>query len=82
MTNNNLSFGDHEKAVTFLKLRLKVLGFFDDKEITDCFDDETKEAVKAFQQSQNLVIDGIVGIQTQLKLKELIIAKNETNRIE
>jgi peptidoglycan hydrolase-like protein with peptidoglycan-binding domain len=75
-TINNLFYGDYGKSVIFLKLRLKVLGFFDG-EITDCFDDETKEAVISFQQSQNLLVDGIVGHQTQLKLKELIIAKNE-----
>jgi peptidoglycan hydrolase-like protein with peptidoglycan-binding domain len=69
-------YGDRGKFVIFLKLRLKVLGFFDG-EITDYFDDETKEAVISFQQSQNLLVDGIVGQQTQSKLKQLIIAKNE-----
>ncbi len=58
-----LSLGSSGPAVFDLQTRLKAAGF-DPGPIDGIFGPRTQAAVIAFQQSKNLTVDGIVGVQT------------------
>ncbi len=62
MDNLQLSMSGQE--VTLLQQRLKSYGFYSG-EINGVFDQATEEAVKAFQEEEGLVADGILGLATQ-----------------
>ncbi|MEB3231050.1 MAG: peptidoglycan-binding protein [Leptolyngbyaceae bacterium] len=64
-----LTLGDSGTAVTNLQTKLKDLGFFPtDVAASGYYGPITVDAVRAFQQSQNLTADGIAGPATQTAL--------------
>lgn len=71
ITNNNFTIGTKGEIVKWLQSRLIELGF-------DCgphgmdgsFGPDTLDAVKKFQQSKGIKVDGIVGLNTTIKLLE------------
>ncbi len=62
--------GDSGDAVTELQTMLKSLGYYYG-DITGNFGDLTRKAVRAFQDKQNLTVDGIAGPSTMNKLRSL-----------
>jgi peptidoglycan hydrolase-like protein with peptidoglycan-binding domain len=59
----NLEMGASGKDVERLQERLREFGFYDG-EITGEFDEETRNAVKRFQEEEGLAADGFVGLMT------------------
>lgn len=59
--------GDYGGPVVWLQAGLKTLGFYAGG-LTGVFDDETEEAVRGFQQENDLLLDGVVGPKTRLVL--------------
>lgn len=70
----NLRTGSSGGEVRRLQERLKEFGFYE-AEINGYFDEETRAAVKAFQDARGLAADGIVALIT---LHELDLLKSET----
>ncbi len=70
-----LQFGDRGLQIQVLQYYLAIITYFDDRipqvYINGVFDEDTLEAVKAFQTIYGLTSDGIVGKQTWLKLREI-----------
>ena len=62
-----LRLGDNGPEVVNLQQRLQQLGYFD-RRPTGFFREITREAVVKFQQSQGLIVDGVVGPQTEAVL--------------
>ncbi|MBR5287271.1 MAG: peptidoglycan-binding protein [Clostridia bacterium] len=62
--------GDSGTAVTELQTMLKKLGYYYG-DITGNFGDLTRKAVRAFQDKENLTVDGIAGSATMNKLRKL-----------
>lgn len=61
--------GDHSERVADVQYRLRALGFHIDDE-TGSFDRSTTQAVRAFQQSRSILVDGLVGPNTWSELVE------------
>lgn len=59
----NLSLGMSGENIIKLQTRLSEFGFYYD-ELTGNFDQSTEVAVRAFQDSEGLAADGVVGIIT------------------
>ena len=59
--------GDTSDYVFVLHMHLRELGFLD-VPFSNTYDDATVEAVKAFQESQGLLTDGVCGLATMEKL--------------
>lgn len=67
--NAVLTLGDSGTAIANLQTRLKDLGFFPaEVNVSGYYGPITAEAVKAFQRSQSLAVDGIAGPATQTAL--------------
>lgn len=64
-----IRFGDHNERVGDVQSRLRTLGYRID-EPTGYFGGETKQAVRAFQQDRDILVDGIVGPHTWEELVE------------
>ncbi len=62
--------GSSGTAVTELQTMLKKLGYYYG-DITGNFGDLTRKAVRAFQDKENLTVDGIAGTATMNKLRKL-----------
>ncbi|MBR5224671.1 MAG: peptidoglycan-binding protein [Clostridia bacterium] len=62
--------GDSGTAVTELQTMLKKLGYYYG-DITGNFGDLTRKAVRAFQDKEDLTVDGIAGAATMNKLRKL-----------
>ncbi|RSL31838.1 endopeptidase SpoIID/LytB [Salibacterium salarium] len=60
--------GDKGSEVSLLQRQLKDIGFYN-KDVTGVFGPMTEEAVRKFQQRNQLVIDGLAGPKTLNKLK-------------
>ena len=60
-----LQIGSTGDAVTTLQKRLSELGYLKDTQITGVYDTNTKKAVEAFQEDNDLTEDGIAGSLTQ-----------------
>ncbi|MBQ7455599.1 MAG: SH3 domain-containing protein, partial [Clostridia bacterium] len=60
-----LQLGSTGEAVTKLQTRLKELGYLTAANITGTYDTATRDAVKAFQSTNKLTVDGIAGSLTQ-----------------
>ncbi|MFZ4453336.1 peptidoglycan-binding protein [Salibacterium aidingense] len=58
-----LSEGDEGEAVEYLQENLSNLGFYEN-DIDGNFESNTHDAVVEFQQSQNILVDGLAGPQT------------------
>jgi peptidoglycan hydrolase-like protein with peptidoglycan-binding domain len=59
----NLLFGSAGDDVRRLQERLKEFGFYE-AEINGYFDENTEAGVRAFQNSEGLAADGLVGLMT------------------
>lgn len=62
-----LRAGDYGNRVVWLQSGLRTLGLYPG-EATGIYDDATEEAVRKFQQENNLLLDGVVGPRTRLVL--------------
>lgn len=61
--------GDRGDNVSALQQKLKDLEYYDYSKITGYFGPITTDAVKKFQRSNNLAVDGIVGVKTKAALE-------------
>jgi len=59
--------GDRGGPTVWIQAGLQTLGFYFG-DLTGVFDDATEEAVRKFQQENNLLLDGVVGPKTRLVL--------------
>jgi len=66
-----LERGDQGPSVRNLQEHLQKIGFFR-AEITGVYDFYTEDAVRRFQQAHGLSVDGVVGVETKLKLQNRI----------
>lgn len=67
-TPPNLSLGSVDPFVSQLQRDLSAKGYLDATAVNGIFDEATEEAVKKFQQDNDLTVDGVVGPQTGQKL--------------
>ncbi|MCD8511334.1 MAG: L,D-transpeptidase family protein [Bacillus sp. (in: Bacteria)] len=75
-TSHNLQLGTEGEAVMNIQKQLKDLGY--SIKITGQFDEQTKKAVRQFQQDHGLTADGIVGSKTKEALKNPPVKKVPT----
>jgi peptidoglycan hydrolase-like protein with peptidoglycan-binding domain len=66
--SSKLAVGDHGADVECLESHLVAAGLFTGASPDQTFDAATEAAVEAFQQQQQLVVDGVVGPQTARQL--------------
>lgn len=71
---SGIRFGDEGQEVLKLQENLKILGYYNAKTDGD-FGPKTLFAVKKFQEENDLSVDGIAGINTMLKITELLRKK-------
>ncbi|MGN7285198.1 peptidoglycan-binding protein [Shouchella rhizosphaerae] len=64
MSDRTLSQGDSGEQVEQLQLLLTDNGVFDKEDINGTFGNSTASAIKEFQASEDLLVDGIAGLQT------------------
>ncbi|MFB4259596.1 peptidoglycan binding domain-containing protein [Niallia circulans] len=64
MSDRTLSQGDSGEQVEQLQLLLTDNGVFDKEDINGTFGNSTTSAIKEFQASEDLLVDGIAGLQT------------------
>ena len=71
--------GDRGEQVTLIQQRLKDLGY--KVKVTGKYDETTVQAVKAFQDNNNVLSDGVVGIKTLSKMygKKIVVGENWQN---
>lgn len=67
-TYRTLSFGSSGEDVTRLQQELSRTGYLQSAYVTGVYNQQTVEAVKAFQRANGLVVDGAAGNATQHKL--------------
>ena len=60
-----LRFGDEDPRIGIIQLKLSVLGYLPPNSDTGVFDSATNSAVLAFQGDYGLIVDGIIGPQTE-----------------
>ncbi len=72
-THQTLRVGDTNETVIELQNKLKTLGYFHQR-ATGTFCEETRWAVKQFQENNNLSIDGVVGKKTWQVLDSLFMS--------
>ena len=63
-----MSFGNQGEKVRLLQEKLSYLGFLDAELVTGRFGDATVEAVRAYQETNGLRVNGIANMNTQLRL--------------
>ncbi|MDB9447376.1 peptidoglycan-binding domain-containing protein [Anabaena sp. CS-542/02] len=66
-----LQRGDQGPSVANLQRQLQQAGFYREQ-ITQVYDFSTEDAVRRFQASQSLVVDGVLGVETRQKLETLL----------
>ncbi|MEA5592978.1 peptidoglycan-binding protein [Rivularia sp. UHCC 0363] len=74
----NLKPGDKNRYVTYLQTRLRDWGYFTSN-ANGNYSSETAEAVKRFQQDNQLIADGVVGPQTWQRIE---IPRNSRNKCD
>jgi peptidoglycan hydrolase-like protein with peptidoglycan-binding domain len=57
-------FGDQNKDIIYIQKALDELGFFSNSEYTEYFGYKTEQAVRDFQEANNMDVDGVVGKET------------------
>lgn len=72
INSNFLMLGDHSSEVKTLKTNLKDLGYETISQTSGLFDEATDRAVRKFQQSERLSVDGIVGPITQERIAAVV----------
>jgi len=78
----SLKYGSKGTAVKEIQTRLKELGYYSG-DINGNYLLSTKDAVKTFQASNKLVVDGICGAKTKLKLfSKNCLAANDVNLVK
>ncbi len=65
---NGLSIGDSGDSISRIQEMLSKLGYLSSANITGYYGSVTESAVKLFQQTNNLSVDGSVGAQTMTRL--------------
>ncbi|TJX14300.1 peptidase [Tissierella creatinini] len=73
--NRQLKLEDKGSDVKQLQEALKGLGFLTIDNTTEYFGTQTQEALKAFQQSQELIPDGIAGLRTFESINRVLAGK-------
>nr|WP_281163397.1 peptidoglycan-binding protein [Marinococcus halotolerans] len=76
---SSLREGDSGSAVQELQKDLNEAGFHVTDNPTTYFGPKTDSAVRAFQEDQNLVVDGIAGPNTLSALEKVLSAKNSSS---
>lgn len=77
---NGLSLGDSGETVRKVQNMLSKLGYLNSGNVTGYYGEITENAVKLFQQTNNLSADGSVGTQTMTKLTSNDAKKAPANR--
>lgn len=77
---NGLSLGDSGETVRKVQNMLSKLGYLNSGNVTGYYGEITENAVKLFQRTNNLSIDGSVGTQTMTKLTSNDAKKAPANR--
>ncbi len=65
---NGMSLGDSGDSITKVQEMLSKLGYLHSGNVTGYYGEITEDAVRSFQRTNNLGIDGTVGAQTMAKL--------------
>ena len=65
---NGLSLGDSGDTITKVQNMLSKLGYLNSGNVTGYYGEITENAVRSFQRTNNLGVDGTVGAQTMAKL--------------
>lgn len=65
------AIGDNDIKVVAAKERLSMLGYFSNKTDDPVFDEDLRNAVAAFQASNNLCASGVLDIPTQVRLENM-----------
>ena len=74
-----MGFGNEGEKVRALQEKLSYLGFLDPSLVTGHFGDNTMEAVRSYQQSRGLRVNGIANMNTQLALDAEYTRKYESD---
>ena len=74
-----MGFGNEGEKVRALQEKLSYLGFLDSSLVTGHFGDNTMEAVRSYQQSRGLRVNGIANMNTQLALDAEYTRKYESD---
>lgn len=77
---NGLSIGDSGDSITRIQEMLSKLGYLSTANVTGYYGSVTESAVKLFQQTNNLSVDGSVGAQTMTRLTSNDAKKAPVNR--
>jgi len=77
---NGLSLGDSGETISKVQKMLSKLGYLNSGNVTGYFGEITEDAVKLFQRTNNLSVDGSVGAQTMTKLTSNDAKKAPANR--
>lgn len=67
LENDRLKYGDHGELVSHIQLKLKRLGYYEGK-VDGVYGLYTEHAVRKFQSSETITIDGIIDQQTYERL--------------
>ena len=74
-----MCYGNQGVKVSLLQEKLAYLGFLDASLVTGHYGDATAEAVRAFQSSRNLRVNGIAGMETQQLLEKEFTRRYEND---
>ncbi len=77
---NGLSLGDSGDTIRKVQNMLSKLGYLNSGNVTGYYGEITENAVKLFQQTNRLTVDGSVGAQTMTKLTSADAKKAPANR--
>ena len=80
LANGPMFYGLRRDDVITLKQNLKTLGFLDLKNPNNYFGIQTREAVRSFQTHYQIKADGVAGVTTQKKIKEVLDSPFQNGR--
>lgn len=67
LEDKQLKYGDHSELVSHIQLKLKKLGYYEGK-VDGVYGLYTEHAVRQFQSSETIAIDGVIGEETYERL--------------
>lgn len=76
-----MSFGNLGKKVSHLQEMLSYLGYLESRQVTGRFGDATVDAVRSFQESHGLKVNGIANMETQILLENEYTSKYESDAV-